>query len=164
MSSIPITTKGFSRIQQSLEELRAERPVVIKAIALAREEGDLRENAGYDAARERQGMLEAKISYIESRIPQYDVIDLTTLSGDSVTFGATVHLEDLETEEKKVYTLIGPDETDWYEGGISILSPVARALLGAREGDEVVVQTPRGKIEYEVLAIEYGKDLPMKDV
>ncbi|WP_461209824.1 transcription elongation factor GreA [Desulfocurvus sp. DL9XJH121] len=155
MNSIPISAQGYARVREELDKLKKERPAVIEAIALAREEGDLRENAGYDAARERQGMLEAKINFIESRLPLYDVIDLATLGGERVIYGATVELEDLDTEQARTYTLVGPDEVDWVQNGISILSPVARALLGKEEGDEVAVETPRGRIEYEVVSVKF---------
>ena len=158
MNSIPISEQGYARVKEELDKLKSERPAVIEAIALAREEGDLKENAGYDAARERQGMLEAKIGYIESRLPLYDVIDLKTLGGERIIYGATVELEDLDTEEAKTYTLVGPDEIDWVKNGISILSPVARALLGKEEGDEVSVETPRGRIEYEVVSVNFHGD------
>lgn len=155
MNTIPISVEGLARVKKELEELKKERPEVIDAIAKAREEGDLRENAGYDAARERQGMLEARINYIESRIPRFNVIDLKTLSGDRVTFGATVEIEDLDTGETKTYTLLGPDETDTAAGKISVLSPVAKALLGKEEGDEIVVDAPRGRIEYEIVSVSF---------
>ena len=99
--SIPISTQGYKKLEQELENLKKERPIVIQAIKEAREEGDLRENAAYDASRERQGMLEARIKYIESLLPQVTVIDLATLKGDKVIFGATVHLVDVDTEEEK---------------------------------------------------------------
>lgn len=155
MESIPISVEGFAKVHKELEELKSERPAIVLAIKEAREEGDLRENAGYDAARERQGMLEAKINFIESRIPLFNVIDRKTLGGDTVTFGATVTLEDLDTEERKTYTLLGPDESDLANGTISVLSPVGLALLGKQEGDEVIVDAPRGKIEYEVVSITF---------
>ncbi|BBD08961.1 transcription elongation factor GreA [Desulfovibrio ferrophilus] len=156
MNSIPISTEGYEKIKKELEELKKERPGVILAIKLAREEGDLKENAGYHAARERQGMLEAKINYIESRIPTFDIIDLNTMSGDKVMFGATVEVEDLDTEERKTLILLGPDETDHVKDGISVLSPVGRALLGKEEGDEVSIDVPRGNIEYEILSVSYN--------
>lgn len=156
MSSIPISVEGFEKLKKELEELKKERPAVIQAIAEAREEGDLRENAGYDAARERQGMLEARINFIESRMPQFNVIDLATMGGEKVVFGATVELEDMDTEETKTYTLLGPDEADLSHGSISVLSPVGRALLGKEVGDEVVVNAPRGRIEYEVIDISFN--------
>jgi len=156
MSSIPISSEGYEKIRLDLENLKKERPEVILAIKLAREEGDLRENAGYHAARERQGMLEAKINYIESRIPQFDIVDLSTMSGHKVMFGATVEVEDLETEEVKKLILLGPDETDYVADAISVLSPVGRALLGKEEGDEVTIEVPRGSIEYEILSVAYN--------
>lgn len=155
MDSIPISVEGFRKLELELDRLKQERPEVIEAIKVAREEGDLRENAGYEAARERQGMLEAKIKYIESRMAQFNVIDRKTLGGSKAAFGATVELEDLDTEEVKQYTLLGPDEADPTEGSISIASPVGRALLGREEGDEVVVEAPRGRIRYEILSISY---------
>lgn len=155
MSSIPISVQGFRKIRDELEQLKSERPAVIQAIKEAREEGDLRENAGYEAARERQGMLEARINYIESRMPQFDVIDLNSIEGEKVMFGATVQIEDAETGEQRTYTLLGPDEAEPSKGSISVLSPVGRALLGKFEGDEVSVEVPRGRVQYEILAIEY---------
>lgn len=158
MESIPISIEGFERVKQELEALKAERPGIIQAIKEAREEGDLSENAGYDAARERQGMLEAKISYILSRIPHFNVIDLNCLDGDTVTFGATVCLLDLNTDEEQEYTLVGPDETGFLpkeKKAISVFSPVARALLGKEVGDEVSVEVPRGKIRYEITDLSF---------
>ncbi len=156
MESIPITVEGFRQLERELERLKKERPAVILAIKEAREEGDLRENAGYDAARERQGMLEARINFIESRMPRFNVIDLATLGGDQVTFGATVEIEDVDTGDLKKYTLLGPDEAEPGKGTISILSPVGQALLGKYEGDEIVVDAPRGKINYEIVSISFN--------
>ena len=155
MSSIPISVEGFKQLEKELDRLKKERPGVIQAIKEAREEGDLSENAGYDAARERQGMLEARIKYIESRMAQFNVIDLDTISGDKVMFGATVKIEDLESGEEKEYTLLGHDEADYAKGSISVQSPVARAMLGKEEGDEIVVDAPRGKIHYEIVSIRF---------
>lgn len=155
MDTIPISVEGFKKLERELEALKKERPAIIQAIKEAREEGDLSENAGYDAARERQGMLEARINYIESRMPQFNVIDLKTLGGPKAIFGSTVTVEDLENGDKKVYTLLGPDEADFNNGSISILAPVARALLGKEVGDEVVVNAPKGRIEYEIISIEF---------
>ncbi|WP_419778332.1 transcription elongation factor GreA [Maridesulfovibrio sp.] len=156
MSSIPISKEGFAKIKEELASLKKERPEVIKAIAEAREEGDLKENGGYHAARERQGMLEAKINYIESRIPQFNVVDMQTLGGEKITFGATVELEDIETGDEKKYTIMGPDESDFKKGIISIESPVGQALLGKEEGDEVVVNAPKGKIEYGIVSVTFN--------
>lgn len=163
MSSIPISVEGLERIKADLESLKKERPAVIQAIKEAREEGDLSENAGYDAARERQGMLEAKIRYIESRMAIFNVIDFSSLGGERVIFGATVELEDQDTGEERVYTLVGPDETDYFEGCISILSPVGQALIGKEEGDEAVVDAPRGKIHYDVVSVSFNGCPPLKD-
>jgi len=155
MESIPITVEGFRRLERELERLKKERPGVILAIKEAREEGDLRENAGYEAARERQGMLEARINYIESRMARFNVIDLTTLGGDQVIFGATVEIEDVDTGDVKKYTLLGPDEAVPSKGSISLLSPVGLALLGKSVGDEIVVDAPRGKINYEIISVTF---------
>ncbi|WP_320006343.1 transcription elongation factor GreA [Maridesulfovibrio sp.] len=156
MSSIPISKEGFAKIKEELAALKKERPEVIKAIAEAREEGDLKENGGYHAARERQGMLEAKINYIESRIPQFNVVDMNTLGGEKITFGATVELENIETGDEKRYIIMGPDESDFKKGIISIESPVGKALLGKTEGDEVVVNAPKGKIEYGIVSVTFN--------
>ncbi|MBP3730359.1 MAG: transcription elongation factor GreA [Mailhella sp.] len=133
--SNPISVQGYAKLEKELENLKKERPIVIQAIKEAREEGDLRENAAYDASRERQGMLEARINYIESLLPQVTVIDLSQLSGDKVIFGATVHLVDVDTEEEREYTLLGQEEADYANGSISVSSPVGRALLGHKVGD-----------------------------
>lgn len=155
MDRIPISKEGYDKITQELADLKAQRPAIIQAIKEAREEGDLSENAGYDAARERQGMLEARITYINSRLPLFDVYDLNTLSGDRAIFGATVEIEDMDTEKVRKFTLLGPDDADHKNGSISVLSPMGQALLGKEEGDEVVVDAPRGKIEYEILSVDF---------
>ena len=134
MSSIPISKEGFQALEQELDRLKKERPHVIQAIKEAREEGDLKENAGYDAARERQGMLEARIKYIESRMALFNVIDLSTLSSEKAIFGATVTVEDAD-----------------------IQSPVGVALLGKEVGDEITVNAPRGRINYEIIDIQFKK-------
>lgn len=153
--SIPISIQGYQKLELELERLKSERPEVIQAIKEAREEGDLKENAGYDAARERQGMLEARIDYIESRLPQYNVIDLNSLRSDRVIFGATVLVEDIDSGEEKSFTLLGPDEADFAQGSISINSPVGQALLGHEVGDEVSIEIPKGRVTYEIAEIEF---------
>lgn len=153
--SIPISREGFHQLERELERLKGERPAIIQAIKEAREEGDLRENAGYDAARERQGMTEARITYIESRMSQFQIIDRETLGGDKIIFGATVEVEDMDTGETKLFTLLGPDEADYAKGSISVLSPVGRALLGKEEGDEVSVDVPRGRVTYEIISVNF---------
>jgi transcription elongation factor GreA len=155
MNRIPISVEGYKRLEKELDELKKERPAVIQAIKEAREEGDLRENAGYDAARERQGMLEARINHIESRMIRFEVIDIDALQSDRAVFGATVTVEDMDSGEQKTFTLLGPDEADHTRGTISIESPVGRALLGKREGDEVSVQVPKGRVDYEVVSVVF---------
>ncbi|MDL2280138.1 transcription elongation factor GreA [Desulfovibrio sp. OttesenSCG-928-G11] len=158
MERIPISEQGFARVLQELDRLKQERPSIIQAIREAREEGDLSENAGYEAARERQSMLEARINYIESRMPHFNVVDITIMGGVKAVFGATVRVIDLDTELEKNFLLVGPDETDFIpkaRNPISVFSPVGRALLGKEEGDEVVVDVPRGRISYEILGIRF---------
>lgn len=138
MGDIPITVEGFKKLEIELDNLKKERPAVIQAIKEAREEGDLRENAGYEAARERQGMLEARINYIESRMARFNVIDLT-LGGDRVTFGATVEVEDLGFGRDQAVHPAGTRRGRFRQG--HHFHPLARkALLGKEEGDEIVVE------------------------
>ncbi|MBQ4566552.1 MAG: transcription elongation factor GreA [Desulfovibrio sp.] len=155
MATIPISRQGFKKLEEELARLKSERPAIIQAIKEAREEGDLRENAGYDAARERQGMAEARINYIESRMALYQVIDLDTLGGDKAIFGATVEVEDVDSGESKKFTILGPDEADPSRGSISYMSPVGQALLGKEEGEEVTVDIPRGRVTYEIISITF---------
>ncbi|MDR2573319.1 MAG: transcription elongation factor GreA [Desulfovibrio sp.] len=152
---IPISIRGYKKLEEELARLKEERPAIIQAIKEAREEGDLRENAGYDAARERQGMAEARIKYIESRLALYQVFDLDKLSGDKVSFGATVEVEDVDSGEVKRFTILGPDEADPARGSISFLSPVGQALLGRAAGDEVTVTIPRGRVIYEIISVTF---------
>lgn len=154
--AIPISRQGFQQLEAELERLKKERPQIIQAIKEAREEGDLRENAGYDAARERQGMQEARITYIESRMHQFNVIDMENLGGDKAIFGATVTLEDVDTGESRCFTLLGPDEADYAKGSVSVQSPMGVALLGKEVGDEIVVDAPRGRLSYEIVAIAFN--------
>ncbi|MCR5562852.1 MAG: transcription elongation factor GreA [Desulfovibrio sp.] len=156
MSSLPISVQGYKKLEDELAKLKSERPEIIQAIKEAREEGDLSENAGYDAARERQGMTEARIKYIESRLAEYQVIDLDKLSGDRVIFGCTVEVEDVDSGETRSYTILGPDEAEPAKGSISFLSPVGKALLGKEEGDEVTIDIPRGRVTYEITNIAFN--------
>ena len=142
MNSIPISVQGYKKLEEELAKLKSERPQIIQAIKEAREEGDLRENAGYDAARERQGMAEARIKYIESRLALYQIIDLDKISGEKVIFGSTVDVEDVDRGEPS-------------KGSISFLSPVGQALLGKEEGDEVTIDIPRGRVTYEIVGIRF---------
>ncbi len=152
---IPISVQGYKKMEAELERLKAERPAIVQAIKEAREEGDLSENAGYDAARERQGMVEARIKYLESRLAQCEQINLDKLSGDKVVFGCTVELEDVDSGEQKTYSILGPDEADPSKGSISYVSPVGKALLGKEEGDEVTISIPRGRVTYEILSVTF---------
>lgn len=157
MSAIPLTVQGVERLNAELRRLKTvERPDVINAIAEARAQGDLSENAEYDAARERQAFVEGRIRELEGTISNAQIIDPSTLDvGDKVVFGATVTIENLETEEQLSYQIVGDVESDIREGRISISSPVARALIGKSEGDEVEVQAPGGVRAYEIISIEY---------
>lgn len=156
MERIPITKEGFDRLKAELERLKTvDRKEVVEAIKEARSHGDLSENAEYDAAKERQGMLEARIAELESKIGRFEIIDISTLSGNKIVFGATVQLENLDTGEEKVYTIVGPDEADISRGRISIISPLARAVIGKSTGDEVTVIAPGGELEYEIINVEF---------
>lgn len=140
-----------------LRECKAERPRLADVILAARELGDLSENAEYHAAKERQGFLEARIRELEAKIGQSQVIDPSKLSGDKVVFGATVTLADPDSGEEVYYSIVGEDEADVKQHRISITSPVARALIGHREGDEVRVKTPGGMRSYEIVGVSFGE-------
>ncbi|MEI2417510.1 transcription elongation factor GreA [Orrella sp. JC864] len=157
MSAIPITARGAERLQQELHRLKTvERPQVIDAIAEARAQGDLSENAEYDAARERQGFIEGRISELEGTLSNAQVIDPTELEADGkAVFGSTVDIEDLETGERVVYQIVGDVEADIRNNLISVSSPVARALIGKRAGDVVEVNAPSGVREYEIIEVKY---------
>ncbi len=156
MDKLPMTLRGFNMIEAELKNLKGEgRSTVIKAIAEAREHGDLSENAEYHAAKERQSFIEGRILELEDMQSRAQVIDPATLSGSKVKFGATVHLVDEETEEESRYQIVGEIEADLKEGRISITSPVARALIGKEEGDVVEVMTPGGGRSYEILKVDY---------
>lgn len=155
MQKVPMTAQGYERLQEELRVLRTiERPAVIRAIAEAREHGDLSENAEYHAARERQSFIEGRVAELEDKISRAEIIDVSKLSGDSVTFGTTVTLADEDTDEESTYTLVGPDEGDVGKGLLSITAPLARAMIGKKVGDSVEVNTPRGGRSYEIVRIE----------
>lgn len=155
MEKIPMTRGGFAVLDQELKTLKTvERPAVIKAIAEAREHGDLSENAEYHAARERQSFVEGRIKELESIISRAEVIDPSRLSG-TVKFGATVTLVDEDSDEEKTYQIVGEAEADIERGLLNIRSPLARALIGKDEGDSVEVRTPGGDKSYEILTIRY---------
>ncbi len=155
MDKIPLTKAGFTRLDAELKKLKSkDRPAVIRAIAEAREHGDLSENAEYHAAREQQSHIEGRIRELEALMARADVIDTSRLSG-TVKFGATVTLVDEDTDEEKTYQLVGEYEASVEAGRLNIASPLARALIGKEEGDSIDVPTPGGGKSYEILNIRY---------
>ncbi len=157
MQKHPMTKQGADALQAELTRLKKEeRPNVIEAIATAREHGDLKENAEYHAAREMQGLIEGRIKQIESVLSLAQIIDVTTLSPNGkIVFGTTVTLVNIDTDEEVTYKIVGHDEADVKENKISVNSPIARALIGKQEEDEIIVEAPSGKIEYEIIRVEY---------
>jgi transcription elongation factor GreA len=156
MEKVPMTAAGFNRLQEELKHLKTvERPTVIKAIAEAREHGDLSENAEYHAARERQSFIEGRVLELEDKISRAEVIDVSKLSGDAVKFGATVTVADEDTDEEMRFQIVGQDESDIKAGLLSVSSPLARALIGKQVGDMVEVTTPGGSKSYEIVGVEF---------
>lgn len=157
MAAIPLTVRGAERLKLELHRLKTvERPAVINAISEARAQGDLSENAEYDAAKEKQGFIEGRIQDLESKLSNAQLIDPSELdAGGRIVFGATVDLEDLESGEKVTYQVVGDDEADIRANMISLSSPIARALIGKSVGDVADVQAPSGVREYEVLDVRY---------
>jgi transcription elongation factor GreA len=157
MEKHPMTLQGAEALRAELNELKSvKRPAVIAAISEARAHGDLKENAEYHAAREQQGFIEGRIKDIEAKLSHAQVIDVKSLNaGGKVVFGATAVLLDLNTDEEKVYQIVGIDEADLKHGKISVTSPVARALIGKIEGDEVALDAPGGTHEFEILEVRY---------
>lgn len=152
-----MTPEGYARLSAELKRLKTvERPAVIRAIAAAREHGDLSENAEYHAARERQGFIEGRVMELEDKLNRAEVIDLSKLSGSKIMFGAKVRLVDEETEEEVSYQIVGPDEAEISLGLLSINSPLAQALLGKEAGKSVEVTTPRGIRYFTILEVKYG--------
>lgn len=157
MATLPITARGAEKLKAELHKLKTvDRPWVINAIAEARAQGDLSENAEYDAAKDRQGFIEGRIKEIEGKLAQAQVIDPSRLdAGGRVVFGATVDLEDEESGAKLTYQIVGEDEADLKLGLINVSSPIARALIGKDEGDSVEVQAPGGIRHYDIVAVRY---------
>ncbi|QVL45230.1 MAG: transcription elongation factor GreA [Methylophilaceae bacterium] len=157
VNQIPVTLRGAGLLKEELQRLRSEdRPNVIQAIAEARAQGDLSENAEYEAAKEKQSFIEGRIAELESKLSNMQVIDPSTLNAEGrVVFGATVRFEDLDTNDVKIYQIVGEDEADIKSGKISIASPIARALIGKHEGDIAEVSAPGGIKEYEVIEVSY---------
>ena len=154
--SVPMTNKGYQFLVEELKRLKSvERPKNVREIEEAREHGDLSENAEFHAAKDRQSLLDLQIREIEDKIARAQVIDISKLSGDRVVFGATVSLADGDTGDKVVYQIVGDHEAEPKNGRISISSPVARALIGKSEGDEVQVHTPTGIRTFDILGVEY---------
>src|SRR5215470_14275748 len=143
MNKIPMTAVGYNRLQEELKRLKTvDRPTIIRAIAEARDHGDLSENAEYHAARERQGFIEGRVMELEDKIARAEIIDVSKLSGSIVKFGATVTLSDEETDEEQTFQIVGEDEADVSRGRLSVTSPLARALIGKQIGESVEVSTP----------------------
>lgn len=153
---VPMTAKGYSDLEEELRYLKTTaRPEVIRAIAEAREHGDLSENAEYHAARERQSFIEGRVGELEDKIARAEVIDVASLDGDTVKFGATVTLVDEDTEAETAYQLVGETEADVKAGRLAITAPLARALIGKEVGDSIEVMTPAGSKAYEILKVQY---------
>lgn len=157
MQKFPMTAAGLVALEEELRHLKAvERPAIIRAIAEARAHGDLSENAEYHAARERQSFIEGRIAELEEITSAAEVIDPSTLSGDTVKFGAVIHLIDEDTETEVMYQIVGMHEADVKRSRLSITSPLAKALISKRVGDTVAVPAPGGDRSYEILKITYG--------
>jgi len=160
----PMTPTGWAAMKAQLKKLKdVDRPANSRAIEIARGHGDLSENADYSAAKEEQGMIEAKIRELEAKLALAEVIDPTKLSGSRVKFGATVTIEDTESGDPQTYTIVGEHEADIKRGRISIAAPVARALIGKEIGDTVTVQSPKGKREFEVTKVEWCEVPPLEE-
>ena len=155
LQKVPMTPEGARKLREELHRLKEERPKISRDIEVAREHGDLSENAEYHAAKERQGMIEAKIKDYEDKLSRAEIIDPSKLSGTKVRFGATVGLLNLTTDEGVTYRIVGAEEADLEQGTISISAPLARALIGKEIGDEVSVTLPVGIRKYEITSVEF---------
>ncbi|GJM14018.1 MAG: transcription elongation factor GreA [Pseudohongiella sp.] len=157
MPRVPMTVEGSEKLREELNELKSvQRPKITKAIAEAREHGDLKENAEYHAAREQQSFCEGRVAEIEGKLADAQIIDVTKIEPTGrVIFGTTVTLINIETDQSVVYRIVGEDEADVPKGKISVSSPIARAIMGKSEGDEIVVNAPAGDIEYEIDKVEH---------
>ena len=153
---IPMTAEGLARLEEELRHLKnTARPEVIRAIAEAREHGDLSENAEYHAARDRQSFIEGRVGELEEKISRAEVIDVKKLSGKTVMFGATVTLIDEDSEEKLTYQIVGEDEADVKQGRLAVTAPLSRAIIGKKVGDVVEVNTPKGEKAYEIARVKF---------
>ena len=154
---LPMTAEGLAKLKSELENLKnSERPNIIKAIAEAREHGDLSENAEYHAAREKQSFIEGRISELENKISRAEVIDISSLDNSKITFGATVKITDLSSDETHIYTIVGADESDIEKNLISISAPLGRAMINKTINDVIEVKTPGGLKEYQINSIKYS--------
>ena len=157
MNKIPMTADGYNRLREELKRLKTvDRPAIIRAIAEARDHGDLAENAEYHSARDRKSFVEGRLAEIEDKIARAEVIDVSKLSGSVIKFGARVTLADEENDEEQTFQIVGEDEADISQGRLSVTSPLARALIGKRTGESVEVATPRGVKSYEVVTVAFG--------
>ena len=153
---MPMTAQGYEKLEAELKHLRSvERPAVIKAIAEAREHGDLSENAEYHAARERQSFIEGRVAELEDAISRSQIIDPKSITGKSIKFGATVKVVDEDTDEEHSYQIVGELEADVKAGKVAVTSPIARALIGKEQGDSIEVITPKGTKAYEILKVQF---------
>lgn len=160
MVRIPMSVQGHQRLKLELEQLeRVERHAVVKAIEVAREHGDLKENAEYHAAKERQGMIEGRIMELKDKLGRAEVIDCQTVSTERAVFGTVVTLMDMDTDEEVCYQLLGPEEADVKKGSISVLSPLGKSILGKEPGDDVITKTPGGVREFELVEISIPTDM-----
>lgn len=156
MQKYPMTTVGHAALEAELKQLKTvERPEIIQAISVAREHGDLSENAEYHAAKEKQGFIEGRIQELESKLSLAQIIDVTKLDSETVTFGATVKIVNEDTDEESAYQIVGEDEANIKNGKVSITAPIARALIGKEVGDTIEVNAPGGSKGYEIIGIEY---------
>ncbi|MES2728492.1 MAG: transcription elongation factor GreA [Pseudomonadota bacterium] len=158
MDKVPMTQAGFDRLEAEFKNLKSvERPAVIEAIAEARAHGDLKENAEYHAARERQSFIEGRIMELEAALSMAQIIDVAALAGSkSIKFGAIVTVVDEQTDEEKTLQIVGSYESDADHGKISLTSPIARGLIGKSVGDQVAITTPKGQVSYEILSVLYA--------
>lgn len=155
--TLPITIRGKLMLETELKKLiHEERPSVIKAIEEARAHGDISENAEYDAAKEKQGMIEGRIAEIQGKLAGVEAIDPSQIKSDRIVFGATVQIVDTDTDEEATYQIVGVDEADVKKGMISIISPLARAMIGKKDGDIITVQSPKGDKEYEIVSFKFA--------
>ena len=156
MNKIPMTAEGYSKLQDELKKLTSEdRPHIISEIAEARSHGDLSENAEYQYAKEQQSLIEGRIADLESSISRAEIIDIKSITGNEIKFGATIEIEDEETEKKQKYQIVGDYESDIENGKLSISSPLARGLIGKSKDDSVEINSPKGQKSYTILSVKY---------